>query len=64
MVSTSCRRSKKCDSMASTDCVTQAGEASFVVRRGISRKNNNEWYVLEVMHSYKVTEAWFGYLKP
>ena len=39
---------EKCDSMSAVDRVTKAGEASFCVR-----KNNNEWYVLEAMHSSK-----------
>ena len=46
--------------MASTDRVTKAVEASFGVQKRIPRKNNNDWYVLEAMHSSNVSEAWCG----
>jgi hypothetical protein len=43
------------DSMASTDCVIKAGKASFSARRHIPRMKNDEWYVLEAVHSSKVS---------
>ena len=45
---------KQYDSMADIDRSAKVSEASFGVRKRIPEKNNNEWYVLEAMHSSNV----------
>jgi hypothetical protein len=42
------------DFMMSADSMSKVGKASFGTQKSIPGKNNNEWYVLEAMHTLKI----------